>query len=384
MRSENHEYLFVVPLLVGLSLIAFDLRAQDRTAPEALDVTTTFTLDQLAARVANDRVVFIGETHNRYDHHLNQLELIRRLHQAEPQLVIGVEYFQQPFQQSVDDYIAGRINETEFLRATEYFQRWGYDYRLYAPIFRYAREQRIAVRALNVPTALPSSVAKVGISGLTEQQRAYLPKHIDPADEFYKDRLRKAFQAHGKKKPGDFDHFVEAQLVWDEGMAEAASIYLNSHPEARMVILAGSGHLEFGSGIPKRLQRRTNATTAIVINSDDAIANPHLADYLLFSKKEVLPPGGVLGVRLEERNGKCLIRSVERGSAAAKTGLRKGEIIADIDGQTVSKIADTRLALWDKKPGDRVRIGVRQEHGSSASKTSPLEIELAAPAKEQL
>jgi len=133
------------------------LRAQDRTAPEALDLSTTFTLDQLAARVASDRVVFIGETHNRYDHHLNQLELIKRLHQADPQLVIGVEYFQQPFQQPVDDYIAGRIDETEFLRATEYFQRWGYDYRLYAPIFRYAREQRITVRALNVPTALSSS-----------------------------------------------------------------------------------------------------------------------------------------------------------------------------------------------------------------------------------
>jgi S1-C subfamily serine protease len=74
---------------------------------------------------------------------------------------------------------------------------------------------------------------------------------------------------------------------------------------------------------------------------------------------------------------------VERGSAAAKAGLKKGEVIADMDGQTVSKIADTRLALWDKKPGDRVRVGVRQEHGSSASRTSLLEIELAAPAKER-
>jgi hypothetical protein len=254
---------------------------------------------------------------------------------------------------------------------------------LYAPIFRYAREQRIPVRALNVPAALSSAVAKVGIRGLSEQQRAYLPKQIDPADESYKGRLRKAFEAHGAQRPGDFDHFLEAQLVWDEGMAEAASTYLNGHPEARMVILAGSGHLEFGSGIPQRLQRRTNATTAIVINSDDEIAVPHVGDYVLFSKKEELPPAGVLGVRLEERGGKCLIRSVERGSAAAKAGLKKGEVIADMDGQTVSKIADTRLALWDKKPGDRVRVGVRQEHGSSASRTSLLEIELAAPAKER-
>ncbi len=372
-----------VCLLVALLQFGSSLHAQDRRAPEALDVSTTLTLDEVAARVASTRVVLIGETHDRYDHHLNQLELIKRLHRTNPQLVIGVEYFQQPFQQPVDEYIAGRIDETEFLRATEYFQRWGYDYRLYAPIFRYAREEHIPVRALNVPAALSSSVFKVGISALTEQQRAYLPKEIVPADEAYRDRLRKAFEAHGPSKPGDFDRFVEAQLVWDEGMAEAASTYLNGHPDASMVVLAGSGHVEFGSGIPQRVQRRTHATIAIVINSADGIAAPHMADYLLFSEKEALPPAGVLGVKLSERKGECFILSVTRDSAAAKAGLKKNEIIADIDGHAVGKVADTRLALWNKKPGDRVRVSVRQENSSDSSKPKQFEIELGAPAKEQ-
>jgi uncharacterized iron-regulated protein len=372
-----------VCLLVALLQFGSSLYAQDRRAAEALDVSTTLTLDQVAARIASARVVFIGETHDRYDHHLNQLELIKRLHRTNPHLVIGVEYFQQPFQQPVDEYIAGRIDETEFLRATEYFQRWGYDYRLYAAIFRYAREEHIPVRALNVPAALSSSVFKVGISALTEQQRAYLPKEIVPADEAYRDRLRKAFEAHGPSKPGDFDRFVEAQLVWDEGMAEAASTYLNGHPDASMVVLAGSGHVEFGSGIPQRVQRRTHATIAIVINSADGIAAPHMADYLLFSEKNALPPAGVLGVRLSERKGECFILSVTRDGAAAKAGLKKNEIIADIDGQAVGKVADTRLALWNKKPGDRVRVSVRQENSSDSSKPKQFEIELGAPAKEQ-
>jgi uncharacterized iron-regulated protein len=383
MRLESGVSLLAILLPIGLSLPAIPLHAQDKSAPEALDVSTTLTLDQLAARVASDRVVFIGETHDRYDHHLNQLELIKRLHQMHQQLVIGVEYFQQPFQQAVDDYIAGKIDETAFLRATEYFQRWGYDYRLYAPIFRYAREQHIAVRALNVPTALTSAVVRVGVSGLTEQQRAYLPKQIVPADEAYRDRLQKAFEAHGPAKPGDFDHFVEAQLVWDEGMAEAASTYLNAHPEVSMVVLAGSGHLQFGSGIPQRVERRTHATFAIVINNEDGIAAPHMADYLLFTQKETLPPAGVLGVRLTQQDGHCLIHSVERDSAAAKAGLKKGEIIADIDDQTIAKVADTRLMLWNKKPGDRVRVGVRREHSSADSRLNYFEIELAAPAKQQ-
>ena len=347
---------------------------------EAIDLDTTLSPDRLAAQLATKRVVFVGETHDRYDHHLNQLEIIRRLHQLDPNLAIGVEYFQQPFQQQVDDYIAGRTTEEEFLRATEYYQGWGYDYRLYARIFRFAREQHIPVRALNVPTALPSAVAKAGIAGLSGQQKTYLPKEIGPADEAYRSRLREAFQAHGEAKPDAFDHFVEAQLVWDEGMAESAAAYLNANQGRRMVILAGSGHLAFGSGIPKRLERRTNATYAIVLDGGEGV-EPQMADYLLLTKKQELPPAGVLGVSLEEKDGECRIRSITPGGAGEKGGLKRGDVLVEVDGQTIKRVADMRLVLWDKKPGDRVRVSVRRKRGFGAAAARNFEIELAAPGK---
>jgi uncharacterized iron-regulated protein len=219
MRLRHFQFALVLAL--GVSAIL--AKAQERPLPSAVDLRATLALDNLAAQLATKRVVFVGEIHDRYDHHLNQLEIIRRLHQLDSNLAIGVEYFQQPFQTQVDDYISGRSTEQEFLRATEYYQRWGYDYRLYAPIFRFAREQRIPVRGLNVPASLASSVAKAGVAALTEQQRAYLPAEIGPADEGYKARLRIAFEGHKSAKPGAFDHFVEAQLVWDEGMAASAA-----------------------------------------------------------------------------------------------------------------------------------------------------------------
>ena len=81
----------------------------------------------------------------------NQLAIVKSLYELSPALAIGVEYLEQRFQPAVDDYIAGKIGEDEFLRRTQYFKEWGYDYRLYAPIFRFAREQKIPLRALNVP-----------------------------------------------------------------------------------------------------------------------------------------------------------------------------------------------------------------------------------------
>ena len=345
-----------------------------------MDLDTTLPLNALADQLATRRVVFVGETHTRYGDHLNQLEIIRRLHQLDPNLVIGVEYFQQPFQSKVDDYIAGRTTEQEFLHDIGYYRNWGYDYRLYAPIFRFAREQRIPVRALNVPRDLPSAVAKVGFAGLSDQQRAYLPKEMGPADAEYRSRLHEAFEEHGPAKPGAFDHFVEAQLVWDEGMAQSAAGYLNANPGHRMVILAGSAHLAFGSGIPKRLERRTNVTYAIVLNSGVEM-EAHVADYILLGKNEELPPAGVLGISLEEKGGECRIRSLVPGSAAEKAGLKRNDILLEIENQKVSTIADMRLTLWDKKPGDRVQVSVRRTRRFGSAATHTFEVELAAPGK---
>jgi hypothetical protein len=283
----------------------------------------------------------------------------------------------------VDDYIAGRISEHELLRATEYYRRWGYDYRLYAPIFRYAREQGIPVRALNVPGALVSAVSRVGLAGLsgasgvTEEQRRYLPQEIEPADEGYRNRLRAVFDTH--PGAGDFNRFVEAQTVWDEGMAESAAAYLNADDGRKLVILAGAGHVAFGSGIPKRLERRTQATYAIVLSAGQEI-EPGMADYLLLSGKQELPPAGVLGIDMEDKGGECRIRSVTAGGAGEKAGLRKGDVLVALDAQPVKAIADVRLALWEKVPGDRVRVTVRRKRFFRAAEHD-FDVELAAAPK---
>jgi uncharacterized iron-regulated protein len=360
-------------VLVVLTLASVRYASAQNLA-EAIDLDTPGTLDSLVTKLAARRVVFIGETHNRYDHHLNQLELIRRLYQVDANLAIGIEYFPKSFQPQVDDYIAGRSTDDQFLRGVNYFRTWGYDYRLYEPIFRFAREHRIPVRALNVPANLTAAVAKEGIRGLSEQQRAELPRDIEPADEAYKTRLRAAFEEHRAMKPDEFDHFVEAQLVWDESMAANAAEYLGTHP-GRMVILAGAGHVVFGSGIPSRLERRTHALYAIVLSSGVEI-EPQIADYIMLSKKQELPPGGVLGASLKEEDEECRVRSLDPAGAAEKAGIKKGDVLERVAGEPVKTVNDVRVALWDKKPGDRVPVSLRRGHKLGAAARLDFEVEL--------
>ena len=253
---------------------------------KAINLDSWHALKNIIPRLAQKQVVFIGEEHDRFDNHLNQLAIIRGLYKLHPNLVIGVEYFQQPFQKYLDQFVAGKINETQLLVKTQYFRRWGYDFRLYLPIFQYVRAHKIPVIALNVPSETIDRVGDVGISGLSPKQRATLPRHLDESNREYHQHLEEFYKVHPNIKGSDFKRFFDVQLAWDEGMAARAAHYLERHPNRPMVILTGSGHVANGVGIPQRLVRRIPRTYAIVLDDWQGETSPQLADYLLYSREQ--------------------------------------------------------------------------------------------------
>jgi len=326
-------------------------------ATPVLDLGAMQDLEGIIPKLADKRVVFVGETHNRLDHHLTQLEIIRRLHALHPRLAIGMEAFQQPFQAVLDDYIAGRLSEDELLRGTEYYTRWRFDYRLYAPILRYAREQQLPVIALNLPAELTRKVGREGLAALTAEEQAQLPAGIDRSDAGYEQRLREVYNQH-PGNGGSFDNFVNVQLLWDEGMAEQAADYLSSHPDYHMVVLAGSGHLAWGSGIPRRLERRLQTGSAVVLNGWEGELRPGLADFILLTQPRTLPPAGRFGALLETEDGAPVIDACMPDSPCARAGLRQGDRFLSIDGERIADMTDLRLATWDKLPGDTVTLRI--------------------------
>lgn len=353
------------PHMTGHSVAPVAAAAQQHPAPElttALDLSATTNLEGIIPVLADKRVVLVGETHDRYDNHLMQLELIRRLHAVHPRLAIGMEMFQQPFQSSLDDYIAGRVDEKQLLRDTEYYRRWRFDFRLYAPILEYARENRLPVVALNLPAELTSKVGREGISGLTEAERKELPEEIDRSDTAYEARLRKVFDHHPVRGGHGFENFIDVQLLWDEGMAERAADYLRAHPDYNLVVLAGAGHLAYGHGIPRRLTRRLDVESAIVLNDWDGTLEPGLADYLLLPQEQSLPPSGKFGALLDEEGGKLSIDQCLPKSPCKLAGLQPGDQIIAINGEGIADLADLRVATWDKRPGDSVTLKVRRQH----------------------
>jgi uncharacterized iron-regulated protein len=363
-----------IALALGLGILSLDCaaaptQAQGDTAERAsseagdpdtrvLDLSALQGIETLTAKLADRRVVFVGETHDRYEHHLNQLAIVRAMHAQDPRLAIGLEFFQQPFQDHLDRYVAGELDEAGMLKGTEYFERWRYDYRLYRPILRFAREQGIPLIALNVPRELTEKVSEKGLDGLGPEERAQIPAQMDREDQAYRARIRAVFAQHPGSAERSFEHFLEAQSLWDEAMADRAARFLREYPDHRLVVLAGSGHLVYRQGIPNRLLRRVPATAAVVLNSGDFTPDPELADFLLYPQPVDLPRGGLMGVMLDTEKDAVSVKGFAEDSPAEKVGLKKGDRIERLAGTPIQSYSDIRLALMDHLVGDEVLVEV--------------------------
>lgn len=317
-------------------------------------------LDALAAR----RVVVIGEAHDRYEQHLVQLAVICGLRERGLDVAVGLEAFQQPFQAVLDDYVAGRIDLRTALARSEYYERWRFDHRLYAPILEYARSQRLPLVALNVPVEITRKVGRGGIESLDARERAAIPVHIPAPSEAYRARLAAILDLHPDPGGRDPDRFVQVQSLWDEGMAERAVRHLADNPRSTLVVIAGVGHVGYEGAIPDRIRRRGQPSVATVISAD-ALEHQASADYVFEVEPLEAPRGGLLGVMVRVDGSRVLVDAFSDDSAARDAGLLPGDRLVSVQGRPVSRFADVRLALLDTVPGDEAALEVERDRPQS-------------------
>lgn len=323
--------------------------------------------EDLVRALADTRVIMIGERHDRLHHHLLQRDLIDKLEQQSPgKLVVAVEFFQQPFQPVLDAYIAGDLSEDEMLAQTEYFERWKFDYRLYAPIFRLLREKRIPLIALNVPVEVTRGVSRDGYKNIDESLVDMIPDPIHRDLEGYRERLEAVFADHPGQNEKDKARFLEIQMLWDEGMAQRAATALQDYPDHQLVILAGNGHIAPRNAIGERLLKRVDVSIAAVSAADalEGMGQMDL-DYIVNAAPQTLSPAGKIGLELNSREEGLLILQVLEKSAAMVAGLKVGEVITHIEQVEMVRYGDLRIVMLDKKPADTISISVVNASGEA-------------------
>lgn len=208
-------------------------------------------------RASQAQVVLLGENHDDAAHHRWQLETLAALYRTAPGLSVGVEMFPRRLQPVLDAWSRGELDEAAFLEQTEWQKTWGMAPELYMPIWRFVRDHRIALHALNVDRSEVRKVSGGGWQALDPTLAAELGTPAAPVAA-YRDGLREIYDAHMTHLPeghkptdGDFERFVEAQLLWDRAMAAGIA---SQSAKGMVVGIMGSGHIRFGHGVPHQLR----------------------------------------------------------------------------------------------------------------------------------
>lgn len=318
------------------------------------------TLDGLIPELLDKRVVFVGEQHNRFEHHINQLHIIQRFHMAGYDFGVGMEMFKKPFQGIIDAYLADEIDEQTFLNQTHYFKEWGYDFRLYKPIVDFIKKNRIPLIALNLPERITRQVSRSGIEMLDPADRNLIPESLDFSDTRYAHDLRGVFALHnGQEALENFNYFYQAQVVWDETMAETAFRFLREFPRRKLIVLAGNGHLRYHYGIPERLQRRIKISSATVLQ-DEALERG-IADYVLQTARIEGAQSPKLGVAVEDTEAGLQVKSVVDKSPAQMSGLKKDDLITRFNHVDIHSLADLRYGLFTADPGRVYPLQIKRD-----------------------
>ncbi|MDP6546291.1 MAG: ChaN family lipoprotein [Phycisphaerae bacterium] len=248
------------------------------------------TFGQLVDALSAGDVVCVGELHTSEIHHRLQLQVIKALFARDERLGVGMEVFQEPFQDGIDRYIRHEIDEGEFLRQSEYAKRWSVDWSLYRPIVEFCRRNGVPIAALNAPKELTDRVSKVGYAKLTEGEKKKLGKidfQVKAHRDFWLPRLG---MIHGKKttaqqQKAKAQRAYQVMTVWDERMAANAARFQQDRGIRRMVVLAGSSHFDHYFGIPARIAKRTGGKVITVRIDNLAIHGKSiaakLADYIV-------------------------------------------------------------------------------------------------------
>jgi uncharacterized iron-regulated protein len=221
---------------------------------------------ELTDRLLETDFVCIGESHDSELCHRVQLQIIKALHACDARLGVGMEMFQRPYQAPLDKFVKGEIGEEEMLKATEYKTRWGFHWSLYQPIVDFCRRNAVPLAALNAPRELTAKISKGGFANLTDADKKALGPidfHVKAHRDHWYETLAKM---HGNSKVSEEQKEKSYQVMttWDEYMAASAAAFQTSRHLRRMVVLAGSGHIDLGFGIPQRAVQRTGGKAATV------------------------------------------------------------------------------------------------------------------------
>ncbi len=362
-----------------------DPARKDRDSAVVLDAITetaggaVLTPAELPARLSGVRLLLVGEEHTAMESHRVEKRVLEELAAAGRHVSVGLEMYPYVEQPSLELWVGGKLSEKEFVAQSRWYKNWGYNWGYYRDIFLLAGEKQMPMFAVNTPREIVAAVRKKGFTGLTQEEAAHVPAKIDTDSPDHLRLFKASFGEEGfhtGMSEADWKKMFEAQCTWDATMAQnavAAAKKSAGDEKAILVVLAGSGHVQYGLGIERQAARLFSGriATLVPVAVRDEKSKPvrsvraSYADFVWGVARESDPLFAELGVSTRPAEGGkgVSVINVEKKSVAERAGIALGDIIASLDGTAVEDRETLNRLVAEKKWGDSARLALRRGGG---------------------
>ena len=226
------------------------------TAPAA-------TAGALAAVMAREPVVLLGEVHDNAVQHTLRLEALRRRIEAGARPAFAFEQFDEERQAELDRVRSQAEGDpdTRAARIVEAVGGRGWDWKLYRPYVALALQYDLPIVAANLSRARAIRIAQEGVDAVFDeaQRNSLALSAIAPA--LLQAQEREIARGHCGQAPADaLAAMATAQVARDAVLARAIEPYA-----ARgVVLLTGNGHARRDIGVPAHLAAALAAHTVSI------------------------------------------------------------------------------------------------------------------------
>ena len=271
--------LFLIALFVYTYSLSF---SQDKPAYLIYNAKgKQVTYQKMIADLAKKDITLFGESHNNPISHWLEYEVTADLAKQKP-MILGAEMMEADNQEAVDKYLKGEIDEEQLPKEARLWPNYATDY---APLLDFAKENKLAFIATNIPRRYASMVFKndfQALDSLSETEKSWiapLPIKFDPDLPTYQN-ISKMMGEHGSPL------LVKAQAIKDATMAYF--ILKNYKDGSGFIHYNGSYHSDDYEGIlwylkqeKPNLKYGTISTVSQDNNSKLDKENLNKADYII-------------------------------------------------------------------------------------------------------
>jgi len=280
--------------------------------------------------------IIVGERHPNTCDHQMELKVLKALLHLQLRPVIGLEMVPKTAQQTLDQYLHGKISLTQLPSKLNWAKNWGYDFNYYAPIFKLARKYHLKIIGLNLPYQVVKKWSQE--KTLTAQEKKLLPTKIILPASAQQEYLKQQWTRLKQIMPFlsvSLNRFLRGQSLWESAMAEQ-SVNAYRHYGHPVLIYIGSGHVQTPFGLIQRIKMlHPQAQIFTFLPGEQVHHNATTYVYVCPTQ-----PKTHLGLELKPCSQGILVLKVNPRSKAAQAGFKSGDIILKVNERKAKNLLD--------------------------------------------